>query len=101
MLENNNQGTLVSSVILEVLDVDDLARTVTLNYRGKSGSVVGTIIYPIDFCPETARIPGGAFYVDKFKIDSKDGPKYVSRTRGVDPEQERRILEELLGHPNS
>lgn len=90
MTQQNNREALIKSALLEVLLIDDHA--VLLGY--KDGQAAGLMVYPVNFCPEPARMVGGCFYLDKFKAEGTQD--YVFRTRSVDPGEEAKILEDLF-----
>lgn len=80
-------GELIASPVVEVIDLAE--DSVRIRIPGNDGWVA-ELDLPLRYCPEPARQIGGAFYLDTYRVDGK----YELRGRAVDPEEERKMIDE-------
>ena len=86
----------LSTSICEVVSVDERSKTIRLRMRLDNAVVEGTL--PFDICPAPARVAGGAFYVDAYRIERDGNFGYALFPRPVDAAEEQMELGKLFGN---
>jgi DNA-binding NarL/FixJ family response regulator len=85
----------VAEILCEVIDCD--YENGLINVRmGVGDAWVMEAPIELSACPKVALVPGGAFYIDVSRVYGSYGWTYVTRFRGVRPEEEEEELRRLL-----
>jgi CheY-like chemotaxis protein len=86
---------LVSSQLVEVVDIDEAAREMEIRYVTSNSEAIRGVL-DLEFVPRGSCVPGGSFWLDTYRRFESGGMVYSNRARLVDAAEDERILRQYL-----